>query len=73
MAEGEIFGGRKGSSHLWMDNESDIDGKKDFKDSFCVTHTHTCTLYYGSFMKDKIKSGNVFIDFYFPLGLPSRD
>lgn len=38
----------------------DIDGK-DFKDSFCVTHPHTCALYYGSFMKDKMKSGNVFI------------
>lgn len=69
---GKNIWGRKGSNHLWMDKEGDIDGK-DFKDSFCVKHTHTWTLCYRSFMKDKIKLGNVFIYFYFPLGLPSRD
>lgn len=44
MAEGEIFGGRKGSSQFWMDSKGDIDGKKEFKGSFCMTHTHTCTV-----------------------------
>lgn len=69
MAKGERFGGRKGTAAFaWM-TWGDIDGKKDFKDIFCVTHTDTHTSCFGSFMKDKGKSGNVLIYFYFPLGL----
>lgn len=44
--------------------EGGIDGKKDFSDISCVTHTHTNThtLHFGSFMKDQVKYGNFFLD-----------
>lgn len=70
-AEGERFEVRKESNCHWMNNEGGIDGEKDFKRIFCVTYnTHPHTFCFGSFKKDKVKSGNSFISLLdFSLGI----